>query len=849
MTIINERYQLYERLGEGGMAVVYRAKQLNLAREVAIKFIKTDAVGSAFITRFEREAKSIAQLNHPNITQVYDFDRTPDGQPFMVMELLQGQDLSQFLARQSSLAMIDIVTIIGEVAVALQYAHARKIIHRDIKPSNIFITQQRKVKLMDFGLAKHAADTGITHSGVLLGTPKYFSPEQATGLDVDHRSDIYSLGVIFYQMLTNRLPFEGDNLVRLALQHATEPVPDPSDYRPDLSPQATSIVLRMLAKEPDERYPNADALLVDLARYEQNVKTETGVLPKVEPQQDIQATLDTTQASLDTTEHGQPTLIVESPVSSPSILTQSVRLPVSLLVVLVLLVLAGSIFIVGWLTQGDDGEQEQSQAALNVVPATQGEYLVLVGEWGEEDDRLDQRITDVLSGSDAIANSPHVTVRVEMTEREITTVEDAAELAESVGAHLVVWGFRDELGVEIVFQDIFAEENSADVLRFIVPNNEEYNSILTQDVPVALRFYLGSMLLHHFVRNDDIDGLAGYGFSTSGGTLVEELRIIPPRDIDRHILDLFNSETDESLIDSISAALRLVPGDPSLVFLRGFNEAFYNGDYVRAQADADRLEEMLGVSNLSIWMHMNLSTFEQDYDRILELSEDLDTTVPGYGIPFSYRQAALLFTGDYPTIQEEIQGEITEQEVFGLPVWDTLEALTFAIQGDDESFEAARDVILASRELEEGASFVTAIPTPPPIFLFFAGSITELSGNLPLARFVYSSALLDNPDDYLLNWRLGTIAVQEENPSPAYEFLQAALDNAPGPFPIALFMQAQLMNSYPEDEVFPDGAPDDVLSDCELLTMAAEGTSEDPEFYAPLIEKITQAEDDWACAT
>ncbi|MDZ4770902.1 MAG: serine/threonine-protein kinase [Chloroflexota bacterium] len=290
-TILNDRYNLHERLGEGGMATVYRATQTNLDRPVAIKFIKTEHISAQFRTRFEREAKAIAGLNHPNITQVYDYDHDSDERPYMVMELLSGDDLGTFLTKNVPLRLGDVLTIMAGVALALDYAHARGIIHRDIKPSNIFITHDRQVKLMDFGLVRQMNDTSdlSMNGSLVIGTPRYFSPEQAGSKAVDHRSDLYGLGVIFYEMLTGTMPYTGSTPLDLAVQHLTTPVPDVLALRPDLPALTGIIVYKLLAKDPDDRYPNAGALLADLDLLEQSIKRETSLslLPRLDVSQAI----------------------------------------------------------------------------------------------------------------------------------------------------------------------------------------------------------------------------------------------------------------------------------------------------------------------------------------------------------------------------------------------------------------------------------------------------------------------------------------------------------------------------------------------------------------------------------
>jgi tetratricopeptide (TPR) repeat protein len=295
-------------------------------------------------------------------------------------------------------------------------------------------------------------------------------------------------------------------------------------------------------------------------------------------------------------------------------------------------------------------------------------------------------------------------------------------------------------------------------------------------------------------------------------------------------------------VDAATAALRLVPGDPTLYFLRGFYEGFYRNDLTRARVDADKLAELLGQTNLVVWNEMNLAFVEQDYEKILELSQKLDQSVPGYGIPFSYRQTALALTGDFERIQKEIyQGEVSDQSVFGLPFWDTMGALTYEIQGDTEHYQQAVERVRTNRDLESSVSFITGIPSPPVAFYLLGGYIAELSDETLRAVLIYQSGLQIDPENYLLNWRRGVLSAKSGNIQDAYKAFQKARDNAPVPFPIAVYQQAQLIHTTPE------AVPAEAPAPCELLRQARLQAKESPGFYAPLLTTIIQAEGDWAC--
>jgi len=250
------RYHILEQLGEGGMAVVYKAYDTRLERNVAIKAILQDKQQSEkFLKRFEREAKALASLGHPNIVSVIDYGEQ-DGIPYLVMQYVPGGTLRAQLNGRA-IPWQDAVQLLALIGRALACAHNQKIIHRDVKPSNILITQSGQPMLSDFGIAKmlEADETvDLTGTGVGVGTPEYMSPEQAQGRPVDGRSDIYSLGVIFYEMITGRKPYRADTPYAVAIKQVNEPLPAPRKFVPELPEDVERFLLKALAKEPENRH-------------------------------------------------------------------------------------------------------------------------------------------------------------------------------------------------------------------------------------------------------------------------------------------------------------------------------------------------------------------------------------------------------------------------------------------------------------------------------------------------------------------------------------------------------------------------------------------------------------------
>lgn len=284
--ILGERYALEEKIGNGGMAEVHRAHDNLLDRTVAVKILHAAYRDDAeFIERFHREAKAAAKLSNPNIVNIYDVGVAGEDH-YIVMEYVPGRSLKSKIRDEGQLKIFDATTIAKDIASGLAHAHENNLVHCDIKPHNILMTEDGHAKIADFGIARAVTESTVTYGGSVVGSVHYFSPEQAQGKSITPKSDIYSLGVVMYEMLTGRLPFTGDTAVAVALKHVEEdPIP-PEVYRRDIPPMFRAIILRAMSKDPESRPPASD-LIQALEAIEENLKAEqvndpdaTQILPR-----------------------------------------------------------------------------------------------------------------------------------------------------------------------------------------------------------------------------------------------------------------------------------------------------------------------------------------------------------------------------------------------------------------------------------------------------------------------------------------------------------------------------------------------------------------------------------------
>ena len=268
--LLDNRYEILELVGTGGMAKVYKARDHRLNRLVAIKILREELAQDAeFRRRFHDESQAVAMLSHPNIVAVYDVSRSSELE-YIVMELIDGITLKQYMQKKGKLNWREALHFIIQITKALGHAHSRGIIHRDIKPHNIMVLRDGSVKVADFGIARVASGGHSTLTQEALGSVHYISPEQARGSHIDSRSDLYSAGVVLYEMITNRLPFEGDTPVSVAIQHINSIPLSPRELDPAIPEALEAITMKAMAPNPDDRYLSANEMLADLEEFRKN---------------------------------------------------------------------------------------------------------------------------------------------------------------------------------------------------------------------------------------------------------------------------------------------------------------------------------------------------------------------------------------------------------------------------------------------------------------------------------------------------------------------------------------------------------------------------------------------------
>ena len=278
-----DRYEIIEELGKGGMGRVYRVEDTKVKEEIALKLIKPEiASNKKIIERFKNELKITRKIRHKNVCGMFDLGEEKNLH-YITMEYISGQDLKGLIRQTGQLTIGKTISIAKQICEGLAEVHSLGVVHRDLKPNNIMIDRGGNAKIMDFGIARAVKSKSITGSGITIGTPEYMSPEQVEGKDVDQRSDIYSLGIILYKMLTDRVPFEGDSAITVGVKQKTETPKDPKDFYERIPDDFNQLILKCLEKERENRYQSAGEVRSELENIEKGIPTTDRVVPKKRP--------------------------------------------------------------------------------------------------------------------------------------------------------------------------------------------------------------------------------------------------------------------------------------------------------------------------------------------------------------------------------------------------------------------------------------------------------------------------------------------------------------------------------------------------------------------------------------
>jgi serine/threonine protein kinase len=274
------RYQIIEKLGSGGMGKVYKVLDKEVNAKVALKLVKPEiAADEKTIERFRNELKMARDIGHKNVCRMYDLNREK-GSYYITMEYVSGEELKGMIRMMGQLSAGKAISIAKQVCEGLAEAHRLGVVHRDLKPQNIMIDKEGNARIMDFGIARSLKAKGITEKGLIIGTPEYMSPEQAEGKGIDHRSDIYSLGIILYEMVTGREPFEGETPLGIAMKHKSEIPKDPRELNTQIPEDLSKVILRCMEKDKENRFQNAEELLSELINIEKGIPTTSPLLQK-----------------------------------------------------------------------------------------------------------------------------------------------------------------------------------------------------------------------------------------------------------------------------------------------------------------------------------------------------------------------------------------------------------------------------------------------------------------------------------------------------------------------------------------------------------------------------------------
>ena len=504
-TLFDGRYRILRKLGAGGMAKVYLAEDEDLGRRVAIKILSDRyANDESFVERFRREAKSAASLSHPHIVSIYDRGEA-EGTYYIAMEVIEGRSLKELVLTRGALPVHQAVAYARQLLEALRFAHRHGIIHRDIKPHNVLVSadergksQDSRLKVTDFGIARHGASQ-MTEAGSIMGTAQYLSPEQARGAPVTAASDLYSAGIVLYEMLTGKVPFSGESAIEIAMKHVNELPKPPSQLRSEISPELDQIVLRALAKEPEDRYQSAEDFIEDLERVEAG-------LPISRETSEAATALLVAPPTGGTTEvlPGESATRVAAPPTRPQVPPRRPPPPeyryderppkrrrfLPWLLVLLLIAAAG---IAGWYVYNQIQEQLEAREPVGVpnVVGIQEDRAVRLIENAELEPNVEREPSNDVPRGIVISQSPNAGVRIQKGDQVTIVVSSGprqVEVPRVVGMNVDrAIQELDDAGLDWRTVDVFSE---APVNR-VVRQNPQAGQTVDEGTQVTLRVSQG----------------------------------------------------------------------------------------------------------------------------------------------------------------------------------------------------------------------------------------------------------------------------------------------------------------------------------------------------------------------
>lgn len=850
-SMFGKRYLLHEQIWQSTLSSVYRATHIPLNREVAIKFLGTASFDETAFVRFQQEAQAIARLQHPNILQVYDFDRAEDGRYFMVTEYFRNGDLQRQLdwleVRGDRYTIAQAVYIVKAVVTALRHAHSHGIIHRDIKPANIFVDGPTRVVVGDFGLAKlRRGQSEISTTGQLVGTPAYMSPEQAMSEQVDERTDLYALGAVFYYLLTGLRLYPGTSVADIVAQHLYSPIPDVTQVRPEVPIALKNILERTLAKKPDERYPSAEALLRDLEaldlqyqKVDETLQLDSGGL----------VVLDHLSPAASKTPSGPPVVIIKTPSSA----SWEIRLDFNSRrwrTVVLLGVLALLLGVALFWRSGLDGDKDTPSASV-LTPAAADELLILVSPMQDSASGIDigKRISDWLTSGD-IQNLLNDRLRVVMLETPLQSEAAVQQIGEQSKASIIIWGRQNAASWQISVSAPQHSTNSLQALQLNILNDASSETTLNQQMPVLVDLYTRVLLITELAHMGDLRGVFFLTFAMQG--LDESIAALADRPLDKNVVnavfrinDLEGFEAD----DSISYAIAIADGDVGLYSLR-WAASVLAGQHDLAQRDVDRLATLLPDSDYDEGLQVVTYYITGQSDAIIQEVETLEfRSSSSFAVAFGLSQQMLIGEGRFAEVDARFgafsewaaANGLEDMEILFL---DTVIYLDY-IQADTTAMTSR---VSDARDFRDNRFYITATsflrkvqPMNFSAVAFGFGSFAEaIVGQTDQAKLTLIFGLGMYPNHFLLNWQQAKFDAADGNYQNAYDRFDKAINQAPVSFPVALYDQAILVIEH--GDVLE--APRPV---CDLLRKATNAAQTDPAFYEMLLGTITQLQIEQGC--